>query len=109
MCHRQDGSSPIAQEKHRAEVRRRQVRHRLKKDITQVRCRASTVQNSSKEKRKVVSRPQVLGPVGDTLTREVSTPPLQNPYDRYDPGEGHVPGIIYVHGTRGRLRYSQGE
>jgi len=27
----------------------------------------------------VTSRPQVLGPVGDTLTREASTPPLGDP------------------------------
>jgi len=38
-----------------------------------------------------------------------STPPLENRWDRYDPGEGHVPGVLYVHGARGRLKYSQGE
>jgi len=34
----------------------------------------------------------VLVPVGGNLTREVPTPPLENPLDRYDPGEGHAQG-----------------
>jgi len=41
-------------------------------------------------------------PVGSNLTREVPTPPLESPWDRYDPGEGHAPGAIHVHGARGR-------
>jgi len=31
-------------------------------------------------------------PVGGNLTREVPTPPLENPWDKYDPGEGHAQG-----------------
>jgi len=33
-----------------------------------------------------------LVPVGSNLTREVPTPPLEDPWDRYDPGKGHAQG-----------------
>ena len=45
----------------------------------------ATPQNSNEDKRKGVFEAIVLVPVEGNLTREVPTPPLGDPWDRYDP------------------------